>query len=114
MKYKVKKDPVYDVVIVSFSESINVNDEPVIFKLVNKLKDEGHKYVVFNLKDVEYIDSAGMGSFLSARSILNAKGGELVLVELSKKISGILELAGFYRFFKIYETEEEGVKNIKL
>ncbi len=115
MDYKTEYSDSDNIVAVRFTGSINVNDEPRIVDMVkNEFLSKGWIYVMFDLSEIDYIDSAGMGSFLAARSILNNRKGELVLIKPSAKIDKILSLAGFNKIFKIFYDESEGRRRIKL
>jgi len=101
--------------VVLFTGNINVNDEPAIIQMVKDvLLPKGTVFVIFDLSRVEYVDSAGMGSFLAARSILNKNSGELALASPSPKIEKILSLAGFNKIFKIYDTLDEARRKVAL
>ncbi len=115
MEFKIECYTEEKIAIVRFSGSLNVNDEPAIVNLIKtELLSKNLIYVIFDLAQVDYIDSAGMGSFLTARSILNSRKGELVLINPSAKIDKILGLAGFNKIFKIFYSEAEGRKNVIL
>jgi|MTBAKSStandDraft_1061840.scaffolds.fasta_scaffold27604_4 anti-anti-sigma factor len=101
--------------VVSFSGNINVNDEPAVIELVrNVLLPKGFIFVIFDLSGVDYVDSAGMGSFLAARSVLNKISGELALAAPSHKIEKILSLAGFNKIFKIFGSVEEAKRKVSV
>lgn len=113
MEYKIQFMEAYNATMVHFTGSVNVNDEPAIVAMVKEeLVPKNWKKVMFNLSQLDYIDSAGMGSFLTARSILNNNGGELVLLSPSPQIFKILMLAGFNKIFLIYDTEADAVKGL--
>ncbi len=113
MEFEIKFMEAYNSTMVFLRGSINVNDEPAIISMVKEqLIPKNWKKVIFNLSQVDYIDSAGMGSFLTARSILNNASGELVLLSPSPQIFKILMLAGFNKIFVIYESETEAIKGL--
>ncbi len=113
MEYQIKFMEAYNAAMVHFTGSVNVNDEPAMIEMVKEqLIPKNWKKVIFNISQLDYIDSAGMGSFLTARSILNNNGGELVLLSPSPQIFKILMLAGFNKIFLIYDTEAEAVKGL--
>lgn len=112
MDYKIYKKK--SIKIVEFKGSININNSNDIIQLVKtKLVANNNLYVLFDLNRVDYIDSAGMGVFLSARSFFNKHDGDLGLVAPSENVSKVLNYAGFNKIFKIYKSIEEGCKKIK-
>ena len=57
-------------------------------------KLDGIKSLVINLKNVEYISSAGLRIFLAAQKIMN-KQGSMVVKNASSAIKEIFEVTGF-------------------
>ena len=115
MEYKINYNKQYNVAIVKFEGSLDINNKD---KIINIIKDEilpnNMKYVIFVVSNLNYIDSSGLGVLLSARSILNKNNGDLAIVNSSKKLGKILNMAGFNKMFKICENLDEGVKKVKL
>ena len=58
---------------------------------------------VVDLKDLEYISSAGLGVLLAVQKRLKGSGGGLKLVNASKHIHDIFRFSGFDRIFEIDE-----------
>jgi len=50
--------------------------------LVRNLVSEGIKKILLNLRNVDYIDSSGLGELVSAFTSLRSEGGELKLLNL--------------------------------
>jgi len=86
---------------------------PQLFDAFNKVIDSGKYRIVFNLKDVSFISSAGLRVLISTQKICKKYNrGELVLTNLPENINAALELAGFTALFRIFESEVEAVGNI--
>jgi anti-sigma B factor antagonist len=64
------------------------------------------KWVV-DLSQLEYISSAGIGSFVGALSELRNNGGDLWVVGASAKIGRILRVLGFEKVFRVFGNESE-------
>lgn len=56
---------------------------------------------ILDLKDLEYISSAGLGTLLDTQKRLKATGSGLRLVGANKHIRDILRLSGFDRIFEV-------------
>jgi anti-sigma B factor antagonist len=70
---------------------------------------EAYARVVLDLNGVRFIDSSGLGSFLSCLRKLTAKGGDLKLCRVSKQVRTVIELVRMNRMFEILDTREEAV-----
>ena len=66
--------------------------------------------MVFDLSKLRFVDSSGLGAFLSCLRKLNAKGGDLKLCGMSKQVRAVFELVRMHRIFDIYGTREEAVR----
>ncbi|MDQ1407329.1 MAG: anti-sigma factor antagonist [Acidobacteriaceae bacterium] len=75
-------------------------------EMVRDLLAKGRKKILFNLADVEYIDSAGLGVLVSAFTSVRNEGGELKLIYLTKKVQDLLQMTRLYTVFEIYNDEE--------
>jgi anti-sigma B factor antagonist len=71
---------------------------------------EANMKVVLDLNGLRFIDSSGLGSFLSCLRKLSAKGGDLKLCRVSKQVRAVIELVRMDRMFDILNTREEAVK----
>jgi anti-anti-sigma factor len=71
---------------------------------------EDNAKVVLDLSRVRFIDSSGLGSFLSCLRKVNPKGGDLKLCRLSKQVRTVIELVGMHRMLDIFATKEEAVR----
>jgi anti-sigma B factor antagonist len=74
---------------------------------------ESHPKLVLDLRMLRFIDSSGLGAFLSCLRKSNARKGHLKLCEMSKSILGVFELVRMHRIFEIYATREEAVRSFE-
>jgi anti-sigma B factor antagonist len=65
--------------------------------------------LVFDLSRLRFVDSSGLGAFISCLRKLNAKGGDVKLCGMSKQVRAVFELVRMHRIFDIYGTQEEAV-----
>lgn len=65
--------------------------------------------LVFDLSRLRFVDSSGLGAFISCLRRLNAKGGDVKLCGMSKQVRAVFELVRMHRIFDIYATKEEAV-----
>jgi len=65
--------------------------------------------IVLNLKDLEYISSAGLRVILSTAKQLKAKQKDLAVVALQGPVKRVFEISGFYAFVKAFDTEQDAL-----
>jgi anti-sigma B factor antagonist len=74
---------------------------------------EAHAKLVFDLSRVQFVDSSGLGAFISCLRKVNARGGDLKLCGMSKQVRAIFELVRMHRVFDIAGTREEAVRSFR-
>ncbi|HTB23201.1 MAG TPA: STAS domain-containing protein [bacterium] len=68
---------------------------------------------IVDLGGLDYISSAGLGSFIGVLAELQAKGGNIFFIGMTPKIEKIFKMLGFMRIFKIFASEAEAVRAFK-
>jgi anti-sigma B factor antagonist len=69
--------------------------------------------VVFDLSQLRFVDSSGLGAILSCLRQVNAAGGDLKLCGLSKPVRALFELVRMHRIFDICDTKDDAVRILK-
>jgi anti-sigma B factor antagonist len=64
---------------------------------------------VANLGDINYIDSSGIGELVSAFTTVKNNGGELKLLNLTKKVHDLLQITKLYTVFDIKDDEASAI-----
>jgi len=65
--------------------------------------------LALDLSRLRFVDSSGLGVFISCLRKLNAKGGDLKLFGMSKQVRSVFELVRMHRIFEICTTKEQAV-----
>ncbi len=71
---------------------------------------ETHKQIVFDMSELRFVDSSGLGAILSCLRQLNATGGDVKLASLSKGVRALFELVRMHRIFDIYNSADEAAQ----
>lgn len=61
--------------------------------------------VVLNIRDVEFIDSTGLGFLVSLQQQVKAQGNQLVICEPTDQAQVLFELTRLNQIFDIYDSE---------
>jgi anti-sigma B factor antagonist len=69
----------------------------------------GHKKIVLNLKEVDYVDSSGMGEIVRSHMAIRKQRGQLKLTNLSKMVSELLQVTGMHKVFDIQPDETAAI-----
>jgi anti-anti-sigma factor len=81
-------------------------------KSLSALMAGGDCMLVLNFNGLEYISSAGLRSILATAKQLKAKEGKMLFAGLQGPVKDVFKISGFGSIFKIYDTEEEALRQI--
>ena len=110
MTMKTSTRQVDGVTIVDLSGRITLGEGSVVLRdLVRELLGKGNKKILLNLGEVTYIDSSGIGELVSAFTTVRNGGGELKLLNLTKKVHELLQITKLYTVFDIKDDEAAAV-----
>src|SRR5690348_5133547 len=102
------------VTIVDLSGRITLGEGSVILRdTVRDLVSKGSKTILLNLGEVNYIDSSGIGELVSAFTSVRNQGGELKLLNLTKKVHDLLQITKLYTVFDVKDDETAAIKSFK-
>ncbi len=84
----------------------NSNDLWIFFKT---LTDGGAKKIMVDMKNLEYIDSSGIGVIINTAKLLRPKKGDIVLVNISQSVKDIFKVINLQEFIKTFNLEAEAL-----
>jgi anti-sigma B factor antagonist len=101
-----------NVTIVDISGRITLGEGSALLRdTVRDLLSKGQKKILLNLGDVSYIDSSGIGELVSGFTTVKNQGGELKLLNLTKKVHDLLQITKLYTVFDVHTDEAAAVKS---
>jgi anti-sigma B factor antagonist len=107
---KIKTRQVDGITIMDCSGRITLGEGSVTLRdAVRDLLSKGSKQILLNLGDVTYIDSSGIGELVSAYTTVKNQGGDLKLLNLTKKVHDLLQITKLYTVFDVKDDEASAV-----
>ena len=111
MSMKATNRQVDGVAVVDMNGRITLGEGSVVLRdTIRDLIGKGNKKILLNLGDVTYIDSSGIGELVSAFTAVRREGGELKLLNLTKKVHDLLQITKLYTVFDIKDDEATAIK----
>jgi anti-sigma B factor antagonist len=99
------------ITVVDMSGRITLGEGSVVLRdAIRDLISKGQKKILLNLGDVTYIDSSGIGELVSAFTAVRREGGELKLLNLTKKVHDLLQITKLYTVFDIKDDAATAIK----
>ncbi len=103
-----------DIAIVDFSGKITLGEgSSTLRKTIRDLIDQGHRKILLNLGDVDYIDSSGIGELVGAYTTVRNAKGELKLVHLTKRVHDLLQITRLFMVFDVQSDESNALRSFK-
>jgi anti-sigma B factor antagonist len=100
------------VIIVDLRGRIDFGDGSTrLREILGDLVTRGTKNVLLNMKDVDFVDSSGIGEMVRGHVQLAKIGGQLKLVNLSKHVTMLLQVTRLNKVFEIFDNELDGIKS---
>ena len=101
-----------DVTVLDVDGKILLGEGDVQLKRkIDELIERKETKLVLNLANVPYMDSGGLGEIVRSYTTVKRAGGELKLLNATKRISDLLTITKLITVFEVFETEADAVKS---
>lgn len=98
--------------ILDLKGRLTVGEEVALLR--ERLRNEsesGQKKIILNLEHIDYIDSTGLGTLVICFTTLQKAGGELKLLNLSRRNIELLVLTKLTTVFELFNDEQDAVNS---
>src|SRR5438445_2978991 len=112
MSLKSSTRQVDGITVLDLSGRITLGEGSVVLRdVIREILGKGEKKILLNLGDVTYIDSSGIGELVSAFTAVRKEGGELKLLNLTKKVHDLLQITKLYTVFDVKDDEAAAISS---
>jgi anti-sigma B factor antagonist len=112
MSLKASARRVGDVAIVDLAGRITLGEgSGLVRNTIKDLINSGQKNILVNLKDVSYLDSAGLGEMVGAYASVTNAGGRIKLLHPQAKVHDLLQVTKLYTVFIAFDDEAEALRS---
>jgi anti-sigma B factor antagonist len=87
-------------------------NNPVIDFLKEQI-EKGNKKILFNLGEVKFVNSTGLGMLLTAITKTRSAGGEMTLSNLPDQMKKLLQMTKLENIFNAQSDEAAGIAYLK-
>lgn len=105
--------PDIDVFAMSGRLTMGSDSQQVEWNLA-KLLNENHKKVIFDLSNVNFLDSSGIGILVMCHAKLKKAGGELRMAGAQGMVRQVIEMTNVNKLVELYSTASEAAKGFTL
>jgi len=101
------------VTILDLSGPIALGESSALFgKAIRELTNNDRTKIILNLRDVSAIDSAGIGELVRAYILVKGRGGEMRLLNPTKKVHDLLDLTRLLRVIEVSNDEALALRSL--
>ena len=75
---------------------------------IGRIVDEGDRWIVFDVSEITFVDSSGLGAIVSSLKMVG-KEGDLVIAGAGETVLSLFKLTRMDRVFHMFATEKEAV-----
>jgi anti-sigma B factor antagonist len=104
-----------DIVLVQITGRISLGrDCEDVEWTVDQLIRDNRTKVVFDLSELDYVDSMGVGILVMCSGKLTRAGGELRMASLQPRIAELIKITRLDQIFRLYPTAAVAIENFEI
>ena len=98
-----------DCAVLRISGEVDAYSAPQLRERVIQLLADGIRHVVADLREVDFLDSTGLGALVGSLKRLRVQEGSLTLVTGGGSIPQLFRLTGLVRVFALHQSVPEAI-----
>ena len=78
---------------------------------MDRLVGVGKLNIILDLREIDFIDSTGLGAMVVANSMVKKQGGKMKLLHLNKRHVELLVITKLTTMFEMFDDEQDAVNS---
>ncbi|RED39406.1 anti-sigma F factor antagonist [Paenibacillus sp. VMFN-D1] len=71
-------------------------------------------HLVLSLKNLQFMDSSGLGVILGRYKLIKAKGGKMAVCDVNPTVYRLLDMSGLFKIMPIYDNEGNALSGLEV
>jgi anti-sigma B factor antagonist len=113
MQLRMSTRTVNGVLVVDCSGRVVFGEESATLRDTVKKLIAQSPNIVLSLREVNFIDSGGLGTLVSLYTTARNAGGAVKLARLSQRVGDLLQVTKLLTIFEVFDDEEEAAQSFK-
>lgn len=114
MQLKLTKRTVDGILAIECNGRIVFGEESSLLRdEVKKAIADGQKRIVLNLKEINYIDSGGLGTLVALHTTAHNAGGIIKLANLTKRVGDLMQVTKLLTVFDVRDSEYDALESFR-
>jgi anti-anti-sigma factor len=97
-------------ILIDPGNRLDNNNAHEMVETISTAQTNGYTHIIVNMKNLDFISSAGVGSILGAVEAARAAGGDIVLCHVAEAIEHILNVLDLTGYFTIKVDTQEAAE----
>lgn len=93
--------------ILAIKGELDLSNANIVKTILDKEIAAGKIHIVIDMKELEYLDSSGIGVFINTMNKIRTLNGKFILLGMKDSVMRIFNLTKLTSFFKIIKLESE-------
>lgn len=86
--------------------------ETVKTKMEEAMMKANSRYIILSLKELDFMDSSGLGVILGRYKQISGKGGRMVVCDVNPSIYRLFEMSGLFKILTLEDNEETALSRL--
>lgn len=95
-----------DVAVIRAAGELDLSTVTEMRAAVTEVTDRRPRAIVFDFRNIAYMDSSGLGILVSAKKRLGNHQGEVIVITQQNSVLKALSLSGLDQILRVFPTEE--------
>ena len=78
----------------------------------NVLNSRPIKNIIFDFKNIRFMDSSGIGVIIGRYKKIANDGGKVSVINVNARVKKIFDLSGMNKIINIYDTHEQAISSL--
>jgi anti-sigma B factor antagonist len=114
MQLKLTKRTVDGILAIECNGRIVFGDETSLLRdEVKKAITDNIKRIVLNLREVNYIDSGGLGTLVALHTTAHNSGATIKLANLTKRVGDLMQVTKLLTVFDVHNSEYDALESFR-
>ena len=98
------------VTVVDLTGNLKLGSDTEQFRTyIRGLLDSGSKKILLNMGNIHHLDSSGVGELVRAFATTAGQGGQLKLLNLTKRLHDLLSVTKLLTVFETFEDQQRAI-----
>jgi len=99
-----------EVKVIALNGNFDTSTSPDAEAHFDALINEGTTKIIVDLKDIDYISSAGLRVLLVTTKLIKNKGGQCRICNLNEMVQEVFDISGFSMIFGVFQSVDDALE----